>query len=262
MTDTMSATTRQTHAPGSPIWVDMGTRDLEASTRFYTQLFGWQPEDMGEAMGHYTMVRQNGKTVAAISPLMDPKQPTAWTTYFSTTDAEATARKVTEAGGQVLSPPMTVMGEGTMAVFADPGGALFAVWQPANMKGADLFNEPNSLGWNELASRDMAAATPFYTKVFGWTPHTSDMGGGQQYTEWQIDGKSIGGGMQIGAMIPASVPPHWLVYFVVADTDDTVKRAQELGGQVMSPPTDIPQGRMAVLADPQGATFAVIKMGQ
>ena len=106
------------------------------------------------------------------------------------------------------------------------------------------------------------AATAFYTKVFPWTSKTNDMGGGQQYTEWLLDGKSIGGGMNMGSMQPPSVPAHWLVYFVVANTDETLKKAQELGAKVMSPAMDIPQGRMAVLSDPQGAAFAVIALSQ
>ncbi len=262
MTETMTQTKTPTFAPGTPIWVDLGTPDLAASTRFYSQLFGWQGEDTGEQTGHYTMMRQDGKSVAAIGPLMSPGQPTAWTTYISTTNAEETAKKVTEAGGQVLSPPMQVMEEGSMAVFADPTGAAFAVWQPNHMKGADLVNKPNSLGWNELATRDIDAAKAFYTKVFPWTAKTIDMGGGQQYTEWLLDGKSIGGGMNMGSMQPPSVPAHWLVYFVVANTDETLKKAQELGAKVMSPAMDIPQGRMAVLSDPQGAAFAVIALSQ
>lgn len=264
MTDTMTTTTTTTptYAPGTPIWIDLGTPDVAASSRFYSQLFDWQAEDLGEAMGHYTMMRQDGKTVAAVASIMNPGQPTAWMTYISTPNAEETARKVTEAGGKILSAPMAVMEEGTMAVFADPTGAAFAVWQPGNMKGADLVNTPNSLGWNELATRDMEAAKAFYTKVFPWTATSNDMGGGEQYTEWQIDGRSIGGGMSIGNMMPASVPPHWLVYFVVANTDDIVKRAQELGATVRSPVRDIPQGRMAVLSDPQMAAFAVIQLSQ
>ena len=262
MTDTMTETKTPTFAPGTPIWVDLGTPDLEASTHFYTQLFGWQAEDMGEQVGHYTMLRQGGKAVAAIGPLMSPGQPTAWTTYVSTTNAEETAKKVTEAGGKVLSPPMQVMEEGSMAVFADPTGAAFAVWQPGKMTGAELVNKPNSLGWNELATRDMAAATAFYTQVFPWTAKTSDMPDGGKYTEWLIDGKSIGGGMTMGSMYPDSVPAHWMAYFVVADADETVKKAQELGGSVISPATGIPQGRMAVLTDPQSAVFAIIALSQ
>jgi predicted enzyme related to lactoylglutathione lyase len=233
---------------------------LPGSARFYSELFGWQAEDQGEQMGHYTMFRQDGKSVAAVAPLMSPQQPTAWSTYISTTNAEETAKKVTDAGGQVVSPPMQIMEEGTMAVCIDPTGAAFGLWQPNRMTGADLVNVPVSLSWNELSTRDMAAAKTFYTKVFPWTAKSNPMPDGSEYVEWQIDGKSIGGGMQMGAQMPAQVPPHWLVYFAVANTDNTLKRAQELGAKVMMPAMDIPQGRFGVLTDPQGAAFAVIQI--
>jgi len=242
------------------VWVDLGTPDVGASSRFYGELFGWQAQDLGEQMGHYTMFSQDGKSVAAAAPLMSPQQPTAWTTYISTSNAEETARKVTAAGGTVIAAPMAVMDQGTMAVFADSGGGAFAIWQPAAMTGAQLVNVPNSLSWNELATRDIAAAKRFYTAVFPWTAKSNAMPDGSEYVEWQIDGRSIGGGMQMGAQFPPQVPPHWLVYFAVANTDNIVKRAQELGGKSTVPAMDIPQGRFAVLADPQGAAFAVIQL--
>jgi uncharacterized protein len=248
-----------TFAPGTPSWVDISSPDVQATARFYSQLFGWQAEDLGEQAGHYTMFTQDGKQVAAAGPAQDPGQPPAWMTYVATDNADATAKKVAEAGGKVLMAPFDVMDQGKMGVFADPGGAVFSVWQPAAMKGAGLVNTPVSLTWNELATRDMDAAKAFYTKVFPWSAKSNDMGGGQTYTEWQIDGRSIAGAMTMGSMYPAQVPPHWLVYFTVANTDDIVKRTQELGGKVMSPAQDIPQGRFAVLADPSGATFAVIQ---
>jgi predicted enzyme related to lactoylglutathione lyase len=262
---TSSATSNQTlnstetHAPGTPIWTDLGSPDVQASARFYGQLFGWQAEDLGEQAGHYNMFRHNGKVVAAAGPLMNPGQPTAWTTYVSVSNAEATAKKVTEAGGTVLSAPMAIMDQGSMAVFADPAGAAFAIWQPAVMKGAEQFNTPVSMSWNELATRDVEGAKAFYAKVFGWGVKSNPMPGGGEYIEWQLNGKSIGGGQAMGSRFPPQVPPHWLVYFAVANTDETMKRAQELGGKVMSPAIDIPQGRLAVIADPQGATFAVIQ---
>jgi uncharacterized protein len=251
---------KPTYAPGTPLWIDLGSPDVEASARFYTGLFGWQSEDMGEQMGHYTMFRQDGKSVAAVAPLMSPQQPTVWSTYISTTNAEDTARKVTEAGGQVIAPPMQVMEEGTMAVFVDPTGAAFGVWQPNRMTGADVVNTPVSLSWNELSTRDLPAAKAFYTKVFPWTAKSNAMPDGSEYVEWQVEGKSVGGGMAMNPQIPPQVPPHWLVYFAVANTDNTLKRAQELGAKVMVPATDIPQGRFAVMTDPQGAAFAIIQV--
>jgi len=238
--------------------VDLGSPDPAASAAFYDKLFGWESEDLGEQAGHYNMFRQGGKMVAAVGPLMMPGQPVAWSTYVATDNADETAKKVTDAGGQVLMAPMDVMDQGRMGVFADPGGAVFSIWQPAVMKGAELVNKPTSLSWNELATRDMATAKEFYSKVFGWGLLVHEMPDGE-YVEWQVAGRSVGGGMVMSSMYPASVPPHWLVYFSVANTDDIVKRAQELGGKVMSPAMDIPQGRMAVLADAFGAAFGVIQ---
>jgi predicted enzyme related to lactoylglutathione lyase len=128
------------------------------------------------------------------------------------------------------------------------------------MRGAQLVNQPVSLSWNELATRDLQAAKSFYSKVFDWGVKSNTMPDGSEYVEWQVGGRSVGGGQAMGAMYPPQVPPHWLVYFAVANTDDTVKKAQDLGGKVMAPAMDIPQGRLAVLTDPQGASFAVIQL--
>jgi len=249
-----------TFAPGTPMWVDHTSGDVAASARFYNQLFGWQSEDLGEEAGHYTMFRYNGKVVAATTPPMQPGTPSVWSTYIATSDAAETARKVDQAGGQTLVAPFAVMDAGTMAVFTDPTGAVFCVWQAGSHKGAELVNQPVGFCWNELATRDLNAAKEFYPQVFGWGIHANPMPDGGEYVEWQVSARSIAGGLSMGPMYPPNVPPHWLVYFAVANTDDTVKRTQELGVSVMAPAMDIPQGRMAVLADPQGAAFAVIQL--
>lgn len=254
----MSPTSKYPH--GTPIWVDLSTTDVPAAVSFYGELFGWAAEDLGEQAGHYNMFRKDGKQVAAANAVMDPHQPPAWTTYVSTADAKATADKVRAAGGTVALEPMQVMDAGSMAVFQDPTGAFFAVWQPGNMAGAELFNEPGSQTWNELGTRDMDRAKKFYTEVFGWGIKDSPMGPDTSYTEFQIDGKSIAGGMPMGDNFPASVPANWLVYFAVEDPDATVAKAESLGGKVMMGTQQSPAGPFAVLADPQGAAFAIIKM--
>jgi predicted enzyme related to lactoylglutathione lyase len=233
---------------------------VKKSAEFYERLFGWQAQDMGEEAGHYTMFTSNGKMVAATTPPMAPGTPSVWTTYIATANAEETAKKVAEAGGQTIVAPMQVMDQGSMAVFTDPTGAVFSVWQAAAHKGAQLVNKPGSFCWNELATRDLARAKDFYTKVFGYGVKSNPMPQGGEYVEWQVNGRSVAGALEMGSMYPPNVPPHWLVYFAVANTDDTVKRAQELGGQVITPGMDSPQGRFAVLADPQGAPFAVIQL--
>ena len=248
------------YGPGVPMWVDLATRDVQASANFYGQLFGWQAEDMGEQAGHYTMFRQDGKMVGAVSPPMSPDTPPVWSTYFQTDDAAATAQKVRGAGGQVMVEPFAVMDQGTMGVFADPAGAAFCVWQPAAHRGAELANTPYSFCWNELHTRDLAATKNFYPRVFDWGVQANPMPEGGEYVEWQVNGRSIAGATNMQPGVPAEVPSYWLVYFAVADCDATVSKAQQLGARVMAPCMDIPQGRFAILIDPQGATLGVIRV--
>ncbi len=248
------------YTPGTPSWVDVSTPDMEATKAFYSGLFGWQAMSFPE-MGGYTNFTMNGNLVCGAAPTMSAEQHPAWSTYISVSDADATARAVQANGGQVAFPPMDVAELGRMAVFADPTGAYFSVWQPREHKGAQVVNEPGSFGWNELDTRDMEAAKAFYTKVFPWTAKT-DGEGANAYTEWQLDGRSIAGGMVMGDQFPPNVPPNWLTYFVVADSDATVAKAHELGGTAMMAGMDTDQGRIAVLADPQGAVFATIQLKQ
>lgn len=247
------------YLPGTPSWVDLSTGDASASKDFYGALFGWDVVEGGPEAGGYAMFVKEGKTVAGVGPLQMDGMPPVWTTYVSVEDADATVAKVKAAGGTVFVEPMDVLDVGRMAVFADPTGAVIALWQPRAHKGAGLANEPGSFCWNELQTRDTAAAATFYAAVFGWGAHASDSPG-MPYTEWKRGDDTVGGMMDMPAAIPAEVPANWLVYFAVADCDGTVARATELGGATLMPAMDIPPGRFAVLADPTGAVFAVIAM--
>ena len=242
-----------TYPPGTPTWVDLSTTDVDAGRRFYEELFGWTTDEpAGPEFGGYAMFRDDGKLVAGSGPVMGGAPP-AWTTYIRTADAAATAQKVRDAGGEVVVEPMEIPGAGSMAVIKDPTGAYFGVWQNGEHKGSEKFNEPVSLSWNELGTRDVAAAKDFYTKVFGWTTE------GDDYVTWQLDGKSVGGCMDLTSVgVPDEVPANWLSYFAVKSVDETAERVKELGGTVTRPPSDIPgMGRFAVVADPQGAVFAI-----
>lgn len=248
------------YAAGTPSWVDVSTPNMEATKSFYSGLFGWEATTYPE-MGGYTNFTKGGKLVCGAAPTQSPDQHPAWGTYIAVDDADATAQVVRENGGQVAMPVMDVMDLGRMAIFQDPTGAFFGIWQAGQHKGAGVVNEPGSLVWNELDTRDMDAAKAFYTKVFPWTAKTNGEGA-ESYTEWQLDGRSIAGGMMINEMFPPDVPPNWLTYFAVADSDATVAKAKELGGSAIMPGMDTDQGRFAVLADPHGAVFAVIQMKQ
>lgn len=247
------------YRPGIPAWVDLGSPDPAASERFYTGLFGWEVQDLGGAAGGYRMFARGGLTVAGLGPLPDGSQPASWSVYIAVEDADATVRTAAGAGAQVALEPVDVLGAGRMAVLLDPIGAAISLWQPAGHPGAQVMNEPGSVCWTELACRDVQRAKAFYTSVFGWEATTRPYDG-STYTEWQLDGRSIAGMIEMGSTWPADVPAHWMVYFAVEGTDRVAARASELGGAVSVPPTDIPPGRFAVLTDPHGAVFSVIRL--
>jgi predicted enzyme related to lactoylglutathione lyase len=222
--------------------------------RFYSDLFGWEGQDMGEEVGHYTIMTKDGKQVAAISAAQDPGPP-RWTTYINVDDVDDAAAKVEAAGGKIIAPPMDVMTEGRMAIFLDPTGAFIAAWRAGRHLGAQLVNEPGAFIWSELSSSDAGKSKPFYTAVFGW-----GWSGPDDYPEAQVSGRTIGGLMPRSADVPAEVPDNWLVYFGSADVDADVKKATDLGASLVAGPVDIPgTGRFAVLTDPQGAAFALFK---
>lgn len=179
------------YAPGTPIWVDVATTDLRGARDFYRALFGWESEDGPEEFGGYTMFTRGGKMVAGVGPVMGEGQPVVWSTYLAVDDADKTTEQVTSAGGQVLVAPMTIPGAGRMAVYADPTGAAIGAWQPAEHKGFELVNEPGSVVWNELATRDVEAANAFYRDAFGLDPQASEFD--PSYLTLHAGGRPAGG---------------------------------------------------------------------
>jgi uncharacterized protein len=256
---------RTSHEPGTPSWVEFSSPDLDASIEFYGGLFGWGvPESENpEQTGGYRLATKNGRPAAGMMPQMQEGQPTAWATYVSVEDAEATAAAVKEAGGTVMVEPMDVMDLGRMAVFIDPTGAVFGAWQPGTFQGAGLVNEPGAISWNELNTRDLAAAKEFYGAVFGWAFDDQETGGGETYSMIVLGERPVGGILDLAARgVPEAIPAHWQVYFGVEDTDATIEAAKAAGGGVMLEPVDIPFGRFAILTDPHGASFAVIALSE
>lgn len=250
------------YAPGTPSWVELSSPDPDASAVFYGATLGWTATEPGdEQTGGYRMFQSAGNNVAGLMGHMAEGQPTAWMTYVSVADAEESARKVGEGGGNVIVAPMDVMDLGRMAVFADPTGAVFGVWQPKAFAGADLVNEPVSLTWNEVHTPDTEADKAFYKTLFGWEAGRPEFEGAPDtYTVWQLDGHNVGGMMQMsGEMFPPGTPPHWSVCFAVADADATLAAAREHGGNIVQEPVDMPIGRFAAIVDPQGAWFTIMQ---
>jgi uncharacterized protein len=261
-----------------PCWIDTAQPDPDAAADFYGRLFGW---DFDEAMpagapGKYLIARLRGGDVAAVSSQQEGAPAQAvWNTYIWVEDADEAAAKAREAGGRVLSEPFAVMDAGRMAVLADPEGAAFCVWQAREHRGARIVNEPGSLNFNVLHTRDPEAAKRFYGAVFGWT--TLDLGSGEFWTlsaygdyleeltpgTRQRTAEMGAAGFEdvVAAITPfagddAVKPAHWNVTFSTADADATAAKAAELGGTVLVAPVDAPYSRLTVLEDPQGATFS------
>lgn len=249
------------NAPGTFCWIELATTDGPAAKKFYTDLFGWESTDnpMGPDMV-YTIYRISGRDVAAsYQKGEEMKQaPTHWACYVAVTSADETAAKAKSLGGTVVMEPFDVMEHGRMAIIADPTGAHFCVWQGKQHQGVGVKNENNALCWNELLTNDTERAKDFYTKLFGWK--TKSDTGAMPYTEWINGDAHIGGMMQIQPHM-GPVPPHWGLYFAVDDCDEKVERAKSLGATALVPPMDIENvGRFAVLSDPQGAVFNIIKL--
>ncbi|MFG2720323.1 VOC family protein [Streptomyces sp. NPDC048416] len=249
--------------PSAPAWADLSTTDVPAAKAFYGGLFGWQGADVPmEEAGGYGMFLLGDDYVGGYGPCMAPGQPVAWLAYYQVESADATAQAVTANGGSVVAGPMDVFDSGRLAVFADPEGAVFGVWQPKEHKGFGVVARPNSMVWFELLTRNTDRATTFYRAVFGWDDVAAEPYGTPEYTEWKLNGESFGGMMRMNGDFPPEVPPHWMVYVQVEDCDAAAAKARELGGDVHVPPTTIPPGRFALLRDPQGGVFSIISLAQ
>jgi uncharacterized protein len=276
-------TERDRYIAGVPCWADTSQPDPKAAVDFYQGLFGWEFEDVMPpgSPGSYFVGRLRGGDVAAVTAAPEGGPPAAWwNTYVWVDSADETASKVRDAGGTVVMEPMDVMEAGRTAVFTDPEGAAFCVWEAKQHRGARVVNEPGSVNFNDLHTRDVAGAKAFYGAVFGWTT----LALGEGFEMWTLPGygdhlelddpelrkRMVDVGAPAGfedvvaTISPitadqAGVPAHWGITFAVDDADAVAAKAAELGGTVVVPPFDAPWVRMTVLADPQGAGFVASK---
>ncbi|MFD4945801.1 VOC family protein [Streptomyces sp. NPDC058409] len=273
-------------AQSAPCWVDVQLPDLEAGKRFYGELFGWT---FRAGDGPYADALSDGKLVAALAAKQDGRMPTAWGIYFATDDIVATVARIREAGGQVITDPVRAGRAGVLAQAADPGGAVFGLWQAGDREGFQKQNEPDSFCWTEVHTRQKDRVDAFYEEVFGFQgtdldasgagasgagdSGTAESGAGESGTAesgvdfrmWSPAGTepgpdtAVGGRSVITDAFPAEMPSYFLSYFAVKDCNAAAGHAVRLGGRISAPPFDIPYGRMAVLQDDQGAVFAVLQ---
>ncbi|MBY8884862.1 VOC family protein [Streptomyces sp. PTM05] len=273
---------------GEPCWADAMLPDLEAGKRFYGELLGWTFDEGDDERHSYTLARRDDKIVAGLIAKPDGRMPTVWNVYFASPDLPGTAARVRKAGGQIITGPAVVGEAGSLLMAADPGDAVFGVWQGAGHVGFQERNGPGSFCWTELYARDKDAVDPFYRQVFGFDAEQIGQADGPfDYEVWTVKGERgpegggavqgedaegeeaereekvyVGGRMRMGADSPAELPSHFVVYFGVEDCDRAVATVRRLGGKVDREPQDSPHGRLASVVDNQGTHFTVIDISR
>ena len=252
-----------THPVGDFCWIELATTDQNSAKSFYSSLFGWAPNDM--PMGPeevYTIFRLNGRDSAAGYTMGKEERaqhvPPHWNLYIAVESADAAADKATKLGGKVLAPAFDVFDAGRMSVIQDPTGAVFTVWQAKKNAGIGIVREPGTFCWADLSTPDRERAKQFYSGLFGWQVEAGEKDP-SGYLHIKNGENFIGGIPPVQHRNPNS-PPHWLIYFAVADVDATAAKAKQAGARFYLEPMSIEDvGRMAVMADPQGAVSAIFK---
>jgi uncharacterized protein len=251
------------HAAGSFCWIELHTSDQKAAKSFYASLFGWTPQDM--PMGpndFYTIFKLQGRDAAAGCTLRPDETsmgvPPHWLIYIAVDDVEAAAAKAEQLGGKILAPPFDVMDAGRMAVVQDPTGAVFCLWRANKSTGIGIAQVHGTLCWADLSTPDPQRGSEFYSGLFGWHifADPKDTSG---YLHIK-NGEHFIGGVPPALHRQVGMPAHWMAYFQVDDVDATAAKAKELGANLyLAPMTMEGVGRMAVVADPQGAVFSIFK---
>ncbi|MEU1703446.1 VOC family protein [Streptomyces pseudogriseolus] len=247
------------HTPGTPCWVSLTVRGLDATEQFYGALFGWEFRPVARPLGPYVRAELDGRPVAGIGVLPpDRRLPVAWTPYFASDDVDVTAEAVRSCGGTVGVGPLDAADAGRLALASDPSGAVFGIWQSADGAAPAATGRPGTPAWNELATYETTNVAKFYETVFGYDEDpvvSADL----DYVTLRLDGRPVTGVHGLGNALPRDRGPHWTTYFTVADTDDAAAQVLDYGGQILAGPRNTEHGRVATVADPDGARFAVVR---
>ena len=252
------------HAPGDFCWIELATTDQAAAKKFYSELFGWGANDvpMGPS-DFYTTFKIDGREVGAAYTLRAEQRqqgvPAHWNLYVAVENADTASTRATQLGAKVLAPPFDVFDIGRMAVLQDPTGAVFSVWQAKRHSGFGIKGVPGTFCVADLSTPDQDAASRFYEQLFGWRVGKEDENPAHNYYHLFHHDEFIGGILPPAFRDP-NAPPYWQIYLQVGDCDATAAKAKNLGAQLYMPPMPVEDvGRMAVMADPQGAAFAIFE---
>lgn len=258
---TTEAATRR--MPGAPCWVSLLAHSLSATQEFYGALFGWEFRPGPQHFGPYARAFLDGREVAGVGELApDRNLPVSWTTYLASDDADVTAEQIRCCGGTVGVGPLDADDDaGRMAIASDPQGAIFGIWQGRSVMGTARTGEPGTAVWNELVTQDTESVGAFYEHVFGFEaePPAAAEPADFDYLTLHLKGRPVAGIHGVGNALLRDRGPHWMTYFAVPSTDAAARRVTELGGHVLRPAHDSAHGRLATIADTEGAVFTIIE---
>ncbi|MFI5757796.1 VOC family protein [Streptomyces sp. NPDC051569] len=246
--------------PGTPCWVSLMVHGLGATQEFYGALFGWEFQPGPQQLGPYVRGLLDGKEIAGIGQLPpDRDLPIAWMTYLASDDADATAETIRSRGGTVGVGPLDAAEAGRMAIASDPTGAVFGIWQAEAHTGTAVAGAHGTPVWNELITRETSYVSKFYESLFGYAMEEAVDPAEFDFLTLSLAGRPVAALHGVGGALPRDRGPHWMTYFEVDDTDAAARQVTELGGQVVQLPRESPHGRLAVVADPEGAVFTVVR---
>ncbi|MCX4765529.1 VOC family protein [Streptomyces sp. NBC_01275] len=247
------------YATGTPCWVSLMVHGLTTTQAFYGELFGWEFQPGPQQLGPYVRALLDGREVAGIGQLPpDRHLPVAWTPYLASDDVDATAETVRLCGGTIGVGPLDAADAGRLAIGSDPAGAVFGIWQAVAHPGTDLTGVPGTPAWNELVTFETESVAKFYETVFGYEEEAV-VSADFDYVTLHVAGRPVAGLHGVGNSLPRDQGPHWMTYFEAADTDASLALVTDLGGRVLAPARDSAHGRVATVADPEGARFALIE---
>jgi uncharacterized protein len=264
MTDARASADRNgdTHArrpPGTPCWVSLMTHALATTEEFYGALFGWEFTEGPRQPGPSLRARLDGHDVAGIGQLPADRHLTvSWTPYLASDDVDLTAETVRLCGGTIGVGPLDAADTGRMAIGSDPAGAVFGIFQAARHLDTAIAGGPGAPVWNELVTYETESVAKFYGTVFGYQEEAVEVPG-SDFLALAVDGRPVAGIHGVGDAVPRDRGPYWMTYFEVADADKSLRQVTDLGGRVLGPAHDSPHGRVATVADPEGAVFSVIQ---
>ncbi|WP_434597604.1 VOC family protein [Streptomyces sp. A5-4] len=245
--------------PGAPCWVSLMVHGLATTQDFYGTLFGWEFRPGPQQLGPYARALLDGKEIAGIGQLpRDRHLPIAWTPYLATQDVDATAEAIRSYGGTVAVGPLDAGEAGRLVLASDPAGAVFGVWQAAAHLGTALAGTHGTPAWNELVTRETATVGKFYQAIFGYEVEAV-VSADFDYLTLHADGRPVASVHGVGNALPRDRGAHWMTYFEVEDTDASAHVVAELGGHVLKPPREGSSGRVATVADPEGAVFTIVR---